>query len=219
MIPQYSLLKTIREEVTRRVERSELQQLLGSYSLSAMESEQQRRSVLIYNIPQFSNMSTITSNLNYLLGEAGFSNSDVQSISNHLHTSSSAFMRVIFLQESSSRLFLQQFKQKRRYWHSANQEDSQLKIEKDMPLQERLDRIPLMTIIEVLNKTPPTDSIRNPFYETYLKPEPNSLQLWSADNEALLAQVAYSPGRHTQYQCQLFLHKDIHTLSSVGVFS
>ena len=70
--PSLKLLNnTIRNEVTRRVERSELQQLLGSYSLNAMESEQQRRSVLIYNIPQFSNMSTITSNLNYLLGEAG----------------------------------------------------------------------------------------------------------------------------------------------------
>ena len=157
--PSLELLnKTLREEVTRRVERSELHQLLGSYSLSAMEAEQQRRSVLIYNIPQFSNMSTITSNLNYLLGEAGLTRSDVQSISNHLHTSSSAFMRVIFLQESSSRLFLQAFKQKRRYWLSANQEDSQLKIEKDIPLQERLDRIPLMTINRfplIINDVPP----------------------------------------------------------------
>ena len=81
-----------------------------------------------------------------------------------------------------------------------------------MPLQERLGRVPLMTIMEVLNKTPPTDSIKNPFYETYLKPELNSLQLWSSDNETLLAQVAYLPGRHMQYQCQLFLHKDIYTL-------
>ena len=109
-------------------------------------------------------------------------------------------MRVIFLQESSNRLFLQQFKQKRRYWHSANQDDSQLKIEKDMPLQERLGRIPLMTIMEILNKTPPSDSIRHPFFESYLKPELNSLQLWSDDNETLLAQVAYLPDRHMQYQ-------------------
>ena len=211
--PSMELLnKHIREEVTRRIERTKLQQLLGSYSLSAIESEQQRRSVIIYNIPQFSNMSTITQNLNYLLGEAGLSNSDIQSISNHLPSSSSAFMRVIFLQESSSRLFLQQFRQKRRYWHSANQEDSQLKIEKDIPLQERFDRVPLMTIMEVLNKTPPTDSIRNPFHETYLKPELNSSQLWSADNEVLFVQVVYLPGRNMQYQCRLFLNKDIYTL-------
>ena len=69
-----------------------------------------------------------------------------------------------------------------------------------------------MTIMEVLNKTPPSESIRNPFHETYLKPELNPLQLWSADNETLLAQVAYLPGRNMQYQCQLFLHKDIYTL-------
>ena len=143
-------------------------------------------------------MSTITQNLNYLLGEASLSNSDIQSTSNHLHTSSSAFMRLIFLQESTSRQYLQQFKQKRRYWHSPNQDDSQLRIEKDMPLQERLDRIPLMTIIEVLNKTPPSDSIRNPYHETYLKPELNSLQLWSSDNETLLAQVVRYFLSHTQ---------------------
>ena len=93
--PSMELLKKhIREEVTRRIERNEFQQHLCSYSLSAIESEQQRRSVIIYNIPH---MSSVTQNLNYLLGEAGLSNSDTQSISNHLHTSSSAFMRVIFL--------------------------------------------------------------------------------------------------------------------------
>ena len=157
-------------------------------------------------------MSAITQNLNYLLSVANLSNADVQSVSNHLHTSSSAFMRVIFLQESSSRQFLQQFKQKTRYWHSVNQEDSKLKIEKDVSLQERLDRTPLMAIIEVLNSTPPTDSIRNPFHELYLKPELNSLQLWTSDGDTLLAQVIYLPGRNMQYQCHLYLHKDIYTL-------
>ena len=211
--PSIDLLNQhIRQEITSRIDRTELQQVLGSYSLNALESEQQRRAVIIYNIPQFSNMSTITQNLNYLLSVANLSNSDVQSVSNHLHTSSSAFMRVIFLQESSSRQFLQQFKQKKRYWHSPNQDDSQLRIEKDMSLQERLDRIPLMTIIEVLNNTPPTDSLRNPYHEIYLKPELNSLQLWTSDNETLLAQVIYLPGRNMQYQCHLYLHKDIYTL-------
>ena len=104
--PSIDLLNQhIRQEITSRIDRTELQQVLGSYSLNALESEQQRRAVIIYNIPQFSNMSTITQNLKYLLSVANLSNSDLQSVSNHLHTSSSAFMRVIFLQESSSRQF------------------------------------------------------------------------------------------------------------------
>ena len=71
----------IRQEITRRLDRIELQQILDSYSLSALESEQQRRSILIYNIPQFSNISKIIQNLNYLLSIANLSNADVQSIS------------------------------------------------------------------------------------------------------------------------------------------
>ena len=64
---------------------------------------------------------------------------------NHLHavhTFTSAFLRIIFPQETSSRNFLQSLKQNRRYWHSEVQEDVQLRIEKDIPLQEQLDRVP-----------------------------------------------------------------------------
>ena len=208
--PSFEILnKHIRQEVISRLERSELNNFLGSQTLNAIESEQQRRSVIIYNIPLFSNMSSISQNMNYLLRQAELSNSDVQSVSNHLHTSSSACLRVIFLQESSSKSFLQAFKQKRRYWHSDTQEDSQLRIEKDIPLQERLDRVPLMTIIEVLNKTPDTDDSKNPYHDKFLKPELNSLQLYDPDSELLLAQVVYLSSKHLQFQCQLLLHPSI----------
>ena len=211
--PSLDLLnKHIRQEVTSRLARNELNSFLGTQTLNAIESEQQRRSVIIYNIPPFSNMASISQNMNYLLKQADLSNADVQSVSNHLHTSSSAFLRVIFLQENSSKSFLQSFKQKRRYWHSETQEDAQLRIEKDLPLQERLDRVPLMTIIEVLNRTPDTEFSKNLYFETYLKPELNALQLYDQDNAILLAQVVYLSSKHLQYQCQLLLHPSIFTL-------
>ena len=211
--PSLDLLnKHIRQEVTSRLARNELNNFLGTQTLNAIESEQQRRSVIIYNISLFSNMASISQNMNYLLKQADLSNADVQSVSNHLHTSSSAFLRVIFLQENSSKTFLQAFKQKRRYWHSETQDDAQLRIEKDLPLQERLDRVPLMTIIEVLNKTPDTEFSKNPYFETYLKPELNALQLYDQDNAVLLAQVVYLSSKHLQYQCQLLLHPSIYTL-------
>ena len=201
------LNKHIRLEVISRLEHSELNNFLGSQTLNAIESEQQRRSLIIYNIPLFSNMSSISQNMTYLLKQSGLSNDDIQSVSNHLHTSTSAFLRVIFLQESSSKYFVQGFKQKRRYWHSDSQEDVQLRIEKDIPLQERLDRVPLMTIIDVLNKTPNTDDSKNPYHEKYLKPELNALQLYDQDNELLLAQVVHLSSKNLQYQ--LLLHPNI----------
>ena len=66
-----------------------------------------------------------------------------------------------------------------------------------------------MTIIDVLNKTPRTDAAPNPFFEKYLKPELNSLQLYDQENEILLAQVVYLPSKHLQYQCQLLLRQDV----------
>ena len=206
--PSFDILnKQIRQEVISRLERSELNNFLGSQTLNAIESEQQRRSVIIYNIPLFSNMSSISKNMSYLLKQSGLSKGDVQSISSHLHTSTSAFLRIIFLQESSSKTFLQGFKPKRRYWHSDSQEDVQRKIQQDIPLQERLDRVPFMTTIYVLNKTPRTDATPNPFFEKYLPPELNSLQLYDQENETL--RVVYLPSKHLQYQCQLLLHQDV----------
>ena len=78
-----SLNKQIRQEVISRLERSELNNFLGSQTLNAIESEQQRRSVVIYNILLFSNMSSISQNMSYLLKQPGLANKDVQSISNH----------------------------------------------------------------------------------------------------------------------------------------
>ena len=52
--PSFEILnKHIRQEVISRLERSELNNFLGSQTLNAIESEQQRRSVIIYNIPYF----------------------------------------------------------------------------------------------------------------------------------------------------------------------
>ena len=124
----------------------------------------------------------------YLLSQTGLSDCDGQSLSNHLQTSTTAFLNVKFVNEASSKTFLQSFRAKKRYWHSNNQEDVLLKIERDIPMQERLERVPLMAIVEALTKTPPTATL-NPFYDTYLKPELNSLQLWDHSGDLMLAQM------------------------------
>ena len=109
------LSKHIREEVTRRLGRNTLLQYLGHQTLTTLEAEQQRRSVIIYNVPPFMNMSNITQNMNYLLSQTDLNDGDVQSLSslsNHLRTSSSAFLEVILVNESSGKTFLQSFRAK-----------------------------------------------------------------------------------------------------------
>ena len=65
-----------------------------------------------------------------------------------------------------------------------------------------------MAIIHSLTKTPST-TILNPFRDTYLKPELNSLQLWDQTSQIMLAQVVYLPDKHMQYQCHLYLNKEV----------
>ena len=202
------LSKHIREEVIHRLGRNTLLQYLGHQTLTSLEAEQQRRSVIIYNVPPFMKMSNITQNMNYLLSQPDLNDGDVQFLSNHLHTSSTAFLKVIFVNESSGKTFLQSFGAKKRYWHSNNQEDSLVKIERDIPMPETLERVPLMARIESLTKTPPT-TILNPSYGTYLKPELNSLQLRDQSSQLMLAQAANLPDKHMQYQCHLYLSKEV----------
>ena len=197
--PSLDLLsKHFRDEVTHRLGRTSLLQYLGHQTMTSLEAEQQRRSVIIYNVPPFMNMSNISQNMNYLLSQADLNEGDVQSLSNHLHTSSTAFLKVIFVSEPSGKTFLQSFRAKKRYWHSHSQDDCLLKIERDIPMQERLERVPLMAIIESLTETPST-TILNPFHATYLKPELNSMQLGDQTSQIMLAQVVYLPDKHMQF--------------------
>ena len=66
----------------------------------------------------------------------------------------------------------------------------------------------LMAIIEALTKTPST-TILTPFHDIYLKPELNSLQLWDQTSQIMLAQVVFLPDKHMQYQCHLYLNKEV----------
>ena len=106
--PSLDLLSIhIREEVTNRLGRNTVLQYLGHQTLTSLEAEQQRRSVVIYNVSPFMNMSNIAQNMNYLLSQADPNDSDVQSLSNRLRTSSTAFLKVIFVNEANSKTFLQ----------------------------------------------------------------------------------------------------------------
>ena len=116
--PSLDLLgKHIRDEVTHRLGRTSLLQYLGHQTMTSLEAKKQRRSVIICNVPPFMNMSNISQNMNYLLSQADLNEGDVQSLSNHLHTSSTAFLKVNFVNEPSSKTLLQSFRARKRYWH------------------------------------------------------------------------------------------------------
>ena len=88
------LSKHIREEVTHRLARNTLLQYLGHQTLTFPLSRTTAKISHNLQCPPFMNMSNITQNMNYLLSQADLNDSDVQSLSNHPHTSSTtAFLR------------------------------------------------------------------------------------------------------------------------------
>ena len=117
---------------------------------------------------------------------------DIQSMTNHLLTSSAGFLRITFLREAQAKLFFQTFRQGRRYFRAKDQTaDSQLRIERDISIHERIERQPLLALVDVLTKEA-TES-GSPLFENYLRTDLNTLQLWSPDEDStLIAMVIYT---------------------------
>ena len=153
--------------------------------------------MIIHGIPPFSNRKAIDNNLQYLLTVAELTFGSIQSVTNHLLTTAAGFLKLIFITEQDSRSFYRAFRNGKRYFRPDDGgRDSHMKIERDMSLRERLERQPLMAITKCLTELPPNGEA-TPIYQEYLRPDWNSLQLWSPEDPQagfqgiLLAQVIF----------------------------
>ena len=198
--PSLDLLSNhIRQDVISRLDKQGSVIRYEGLALQSLEADAIRRTVLIHGLPPFTTKSQIDHNLSYLLQQAQLTESDIQTTSNHVNTSTNAFLKITFLQESTSKHFFQTFKQKKRWYHSNEQEDAPLRIERDVPMLERIERAPLHAVIDSLTKPQP------PAMDEYLRCDFNSLQVWDNAEESLLAQVLYLPDKHLSYACYLLV--------------
>ena len=149
--PSLDLLSNyIRQEVVSRLDRQGSLIRYEGLALQSLEADAIRRTVLIHGLPPFTTKSQIDHNLHYLLQQAQLTESDIQTTSNHVNTSTNAFLKITFLQESTSKHFFQTFKQKKRWYHSNEQDDVPMRIERDVPMLERLERTPLYAVMDSL---------------------------------------------------------------------
>ena len=99
-----------------------------------------KRSVIVHGLPPFVSKKAIDDNLWYLLGLCDMKLEDIQSMTNHFLTSSAGFLRITFLREAQAKLFFQTFRQGRRYFRAKDQTaDSQLRIERDISIHEKIE--------------------------------------------------------------------------------
>ena len=198
--PSLDLLSNhIRQDVISRLDKQGSVIRYEGLALQSLEADAIRRTVLIHGLPPFTTKSQIDHNLYYLLQQAQLTDNDIQTTSNHVNASTNAFLKITFLQESTSKQFFQAFKQKKRWYHSSEQDDVPLRIERDVPMLERIERTPLHAVIDSLTKPQP------PAMDEYLRCDFNSLQVWDNAEENLLAQVLYLPDKHLSYACYLLV--------------
>ena len=173
--------------------------------VQAVEAELHKRAVIVHGVPPFSNKRSIDDNLYYLLYESDLTMEDIQSVSNHLLTTTSGFLKITFLREQQSKLFFTSFRAKKRYFRTKDPNnyvpDSPIKIERDLSVLERLERQPVLALLDCYTKGA-TESQTSPLYTEYTKSDFNALQIWSPDGEDLVSQVFYTPQGST-YVCQL----------------
>ena len=58
-----------------------------------------KRTLIIHGVPPFVNKKAIDHNMRFLLGHAYLDWDCVQSITNHLHTTTSGFLKIVMLRE------------------------------------------------------------------------------------------------------------------------
>ena len=89
----------------------------------------------------FCGKKAIDDNMYYLLKMAELTHTDVQSVSNHLLTSTTSFIRIVFLTEAMAKQFFQNFRMSKHYFRNRDPKnysaDTPIKIERDLALTEQ----------------------------------------------------------------------------------
>ena len=102
--PSLDLLSNhIRQEVVSRLDKQGSLIRYEGLALQSLEADAIRRTVLIHVLPPFTTKSQIDHNLHYLLQQAQLTDSDIQTTSNHVNTSTNAFLEITFLYRSLRR--------------------------------------------------------------------------------------------------------------------
>ena len=161
--------------LTPQLKSLETKNTLLRTSLASVEAEMHKRTVLIHQVPPFCTKKVIDDNLYYLLNMAQLDRTDVQSVTNHLLTSSTSFIRIVFLAEAMAKQFFTSvatsFRQSKRYFRNRDPNsyspDTPIKMERDISVTERLERQPLYVLADSLTKAHTSDGA--PLLDQYLK--------------------------------------------------
>ena len=221
--PALTQLSTlVQADLSNRITNLQTSSVVSRITMQSIESDLHKRTLIIHGVPPFSNKRSIDDNLGYLLYEAQLTSEDVQSVSNHLLTTSVGFLKLVLLREQQAKSFFTSFRQKKRYFRTKDPNnyvpDAPLKIKRDLSVLERLERQPMLALLDAYTKGV-TEAQPDPIFTEYMQSDFNSLQIWTPDGSDLVSQVMYLPSGKTLV-CHLAIqppHKD-HILATFPKF-
>ena len=95
------LSSLVQADLTTKITNLQTSSIVSRIIMQSIESDLRKRTLIIHGVPPFSNKRSIDDNLNYLLYEAQLTLDGVQSVSNHLLTTSVGFLKLVLLRESN----------------------------------------------------------------------------------------------------------------------
>ena len=190
-----------------------LQHMSDRHSLQLRSLEQSRcnKTILLKNLPPvgFTKVQ-LDRNVNYLLQEASLTWDRISAMHNHVVTTDAAVLRLEFLTEEDAKTFFQAMKRRRYHWNF-NGPQEKIRIEHDLPVEDRLALQPFFALIDMLSPQFGNE------HTQAMQIDRNTLQLWpgtEAEDQTMLAQVTYHLDPHAprQYICSIVVRDDIHPI-------
>ena len=128
--------------------------------LQVLERARSNKTVLLLDLPALFNKKTLDTNLYHYIQGAGLQWADIAALHNHMVTTHSSVARVEFITETQAQQFRDFMRQNRRYWKSPNLPDCKIRVEQDLPTDDRLATQPFYALIDLLSECTDTPDLQ-----------------------------------------------------------
>lgn len=176
--------------------------------IQTLERARTNKTVLLMDLPPIYSKKVLDNNMQYYLQLANLSWDTVAAVHNHMVTSHTSVVRVEFITEMQAMTFRDSMRQGRRYWRTGDGNDVKLRVEADLPTDDRISMQPYYALLDILAElVAEAANEDNVSLQTWRQ----TLQIWTPRGEepkVLLGQISYVLDSRfaRRYSCLLLIH-------------
>ena len=109
-----------------------------STQVASLERSRCNKTILLQDLPPTTSKRVVDSNLDHYLQQANMKWDDIAAVHNHQVSSAHSLVRVEFLTEAMATYFKDEMRKSRKYWRDSNYSDHRIRVESDLPTEDRL---------------------------------------------------------------------------------